>query len=45
MNHETRTMIDRNLARGLFLAAVALAFGIGSLRYPIGDFARGLGVE
>jgi hypothetical protein len=33
-------MIDRNLARGLFLAAVALAFGIGSLRYPIGDFAR-----
>jgi hypothetical protein len=33
-------MIDRNLARGLFLAAIALAFGLGALRYPIGDFAR-----
>jgi hypothetical protein len=33
-------MIDRNLARGLFLAAVSLAFGLGALRYPIGDFAR-----
>ena len=33
-------MIDRNLARGLFLAAVALAFGLGALRYPIGDFSR-----
>ena len=33
-------MIDRNLARGLFLTAVSLAFGLGALRYPIGDFAR-----
>jgi hypothetical protein len=33
-------MIDRNLARGLFLAAIALAFGLGALRYPIGDFSR-----
>jgi len=33
-------MIDRNLARGLALAATALAFGLGSLRYPVGDFAH-----
>ena len=33
-------MNDRNLARGLFLAAVSLAFGLGALRYPIGDFAN-----
>jgi len=33
-------MIDRNLARGLFLAAIALAFGLGALRYPLGDFSR-----
>lgn len=33
-------MIDRNLARGLFLGAIALAFGLGALRYPIGNFAR-----
>ena len=32
--------MDRNLARGLFLAALSLAFGLGSLRYQIGDFAR-----
>lgn len=32
--------MDRNLARGLFLAAVSLAFGLGSLRYTIGDFAK-----
>lgn len=29
-------MIDRNLARGVFLAAVALTFGGYSLRYPTG---------
>lgn len=29
-------MINRSLARGLFLAAVALFFGLGALRYPIG---------
>jgi predicted MFS family arabinose efflux permease len=33
-------MIDRNLARGLFLVAISLAFGLTSLKYPIGDFAR-----
>lgn len=33
-------MIDRNLARGLFLVAISLAFGLTALRYPIGDFAR-----
>ena len=34
-------MNDRNLVRGLFLAAISLAFGLGALRYPIGDFSRG----
>jgi hypothetical protein len=33
-------MIDRNLARGLFLIAIALFFGIGSLGYTIGTFAH-----
>lgn len=33
-------MKDRNLVRGLFLLAVALAFGGTALRYPIGDFSR-----
>lgn len=33
-------MIDRNLARGLVLSATALAFGLGALNYPIGDFSR-----
>jgi hypothetical protein len=33
-------MNDRNLARGLFLMAISLAFGLQSLRYPIGDFSR-----
>ncbi|MBI3345795.1 MAG: tripartite tricarboxylate transporter TctB family protein [Burkholderiales bacterium] len=33
-------MNDRNLVRGLFLAALALAFGLGALRYPIGTFAH-----
>jgi len=33
-------MNDRNLVKGLFLMAISLAFGLGSLRYPIGDFAR-----
>jgi tripartite tricarboxylate transporter TctB family protein len=33
-------MNDRNLVRGLFLAALALAFGLGSLRYPIGTLSR-----
>ena len=33
-------MNDRNLARGLFLITISLAFGLQSLRYPIGDFSR-----
>ena len=33
-------MIDRNLARGLFLLAISLAFGLTAMRYPIGDFGR-----
>jgi predicted MFS family arabinose efflux permease len=33
-------MKDRNLARGLFLMAVSLAFGLTAFKYPIGDFAR-----
>jgi hypothetical protein len=33
-------MNDRNLARGLFLVAISLAFGLGSLRYHIGEFSR-----
>jgi hypothetical protein len=33
-------MNDRNLIRGLFLIAISLGFGLISLRYPRGDFAR-----
>ena len=33
-------MNNRNLVRGLFLIAISLAFGLQSLRYPIGQFAR-----
>ena len=33
-------MNDRNFVRGLFLTALALGFGLISLRYPMGDFAR-----
>src|SRR5438552_13512504 len=33
-------MNDRNLVRGLFLIAISLAFGLQSLRYPIGEFSR-----
>lgn len=33
-------MNDRNLVRGLFLIAISLAFGLQSLRYPIGQFSR-----
>src|SRR5215813_8782487 len=33
-------MNNRNVVRGLFLIAIALAFGLQSLRYPIGGFGR-----
>ncbi len=33
-------MNDRNLLRGLFLIAIALTFGLSSLRYQMGDFSR-----
>jgi len=33
-------MNDRDLVRGLFIIAIALAFGLGSLRYPIGQFSH-----
>jgi uncharacterized membrane protein len=33
-------MKNRNLVRGLFLMAIALAFGLTALRYPIGDLSR-----
>jgi tripartite tricarboxylate transporter TctB family protein len=33
-------MNDRNLVRGLFLMVISLAFGLASLRYPIGQFSR-----
>ena len=33
-------MNDRNLARGLFLVAISLVFGLQALRYPIGTFAH-----
>jgi len=33
-------MNDRTLVRGLFLVAIALAFGLQSLRYPFGSFSH-----
>jgi hypothetical protein len=33
-------MNDRNLVRGLLLAAIALGFGLGALRYTVGNFAH-----
>ena len=33
-------MNNQNLLRGLFLMAISLAFGLVSLRYPMGDFGR-----
>jgi Tripartite tricarboxylate transporter TctB family len=33
-------MNDQNLVRGLVLIAISLAFGLGSLRYSIGEFSR-----
>ena len=33
-------MLDRTLARGVFIAGVALAFGLSSLQYRVGTFSR-----
>ena len=33
-------MNDRNVARGLFLVAISLLFGVWSFRYQIGSFSR-----
>src|SRR5579859_5250517 len=33
-------MNDRNLLKGLFLVVIALGFGVGALRYPIGSLQR-----
>jgi Tripartite tricarboxylate transporter TctB family len=33
-------MKDRNVLKGLFLMLIALAFGLGSLKYPIGKLER-----
>ena len=33
-------MNDANVVRGVVLIAIALAFGLQSLRYPIGEFSR-----
>lgn len=33
-------MNNQNLIRGLFLMAIALAFGLGALRYPLGELSR-----
>lgn len=33
-------MNDRNLVRGLFLMAIAVAFGLAALRYPMGQLSR-----
>ena len=33
-------MNDRNLLKGLFLAVIALVFGLGAFRYPLGHLER-----
>lgn len=33
-------MNDRNLLKGFFLMAIALVFGVGALRYPVGRLER-----
>jgi uncharacterized membrane protein YczE len=37
---EETSMLDRTLARGLFISGVALAFGLTSLQYVLGTFNR-----
>ena len=36
----SESMQNRNLVKGIFLIAIALAFGLGALRYSIGSFVR-----
>jgi hypothetical protein len=31
---------DKNLLKGIFLMAIALAFGLGALKYPVGKLER-----
>jgi len=31
---------DRNILKGMFLIAIALAFGLGALKYPVGRLER-----
>ena len=33
-------LTNRNLLKGLFLIIIALAFGLGSFKYPMGSFDR-----
>ncbi len=33
-------MVDRNLARGIFLSGIALAFGLSSLQYKLGKLSN-----
>jgi hypothetical protein len=33
-------MKDKNLLKGLFLILIALAFGLGALKYPVGKLER-----
>jgi hypothetical protein len=35
-----RPLLDQNLVRGLFLAAIALFFGLGALRLDVGTLTR-----
>lgn len=33
-------MVNQHLARGILLAVIALAFGLGALRYPLGSLVH-----
>ncbi len=39
-SHLIDSMNNRNLAKGLFLIAISLIFGLGSFRYPMGGLGR-----
>ena len=41
VSHQGTAMLNnRNLLKGLFLIIIALAFGLGALKYPLGSFDR-----